>query len=59
MLWISEYWYEKLPWLYGAAGLLSLLLLGSMASFSALLLLSAAALTGWWRYEHRHLRSKR
>ena len=54
-MWISDYWYEKLPWLYSAASLLSLLLLGSLAAFSALVLLSAAALTAWWRYEHRQL----
>lgn len=52
-MWISEFWYEKLPWLYSAAALLSLLMLGSRASFSAVLLLSAAALTAWWRFEHR------
>lgn len=51
-MWISEFWYEKLPWLYAAAGLLSLLL-GSMALFSAVLLLSAGGLIAWWRYEHR------
>ncbi|CAN5275302.1 hypothetical protein BH11PSE10_BH11PSE10_17560 [soil metagenome] len=51
-MWISEFWYEKLPWLYAAAGLLSMLL-GSMARISGVLLLSAAGLIAWWRYDHR------
>lgn len=52
-MWISEYWYEKLPALYALAGVLSLALLGRPAAISATLLMGAAALTAWWRYDHR------
>ncbi|MDC6170040.1 hypothetical protein [Paucibacter sp. XJ19-41] len=52
-MWISKYWYEKLPALYAAAALLSLAWLGTPAAFSATLLMAAAALTAWWRYQHR------
>ena len=52
-MWISNYWYEKLPLLYASAALVSLALLGRPATVSALLLIAAAALTSWWRYSHR------
>ncbi|WP_397533390.1 hypothetical protein [Roseateles sp.] len=52
-MWISKYWYEKLPALYALAALMSLALLGAPAAFSATLLMAAAALTAWWRYDHR------
>jgi len=52
-MWISSFWYEKLPLLYAAAGLLCLLLLGKAAGFSALLLFGAAALVSWQRYQYR------
>ena len=52
-MWISNYWYEKLPALYAGAGLLSLTLLGRRAGFSAALLIGAAALISWWRYRYR------
>ena len=52
-MWISQFWYEKLPLLYAAAGLLCLVLLGRPAAFSATLLIGAGALTAWWRYSHR------
>lgn len=52
-MWISNYWYEKLPALYASAGLAGLLLIGLPAAFSAVLLIGAGALTAWWRYEHR------
>lgn len=52
-MWISNYWYEKLPALYAGAGLAGLLLIGKPAAFSALLLIGAGALTAWWRYDHR------
>jgi hypothetical protein len=58
-MWISDYWYEKLPLLYAGAALLSLALLGTPASFSATLLMAAAALTGWWRYSHRRQPNRR
>lgn len=52
-MWISNYWYEKLPALYVGAGLAGLLLIGAPAAFSATLLIGAGALTAWWRYDHR------
>lgn len=52
-MWISSYWYEKLPALYAGAGLAGLLLIGMPAAFSALLLIAAGGLTAWWRYDHR------
>ncbi|HEX2010304.1 MAG TPA: hypothetical protein VJN44_05130 [Roseateles sp.] len=52
-MWISTFWYEKLPALYAGAGLLSLALLGRPAAFSATLLLGAAGLVTWWRRDHR------
>jgi hypothetical protein len=53
MMWLSDFWYEKLPLLYAAAGMAALVLLGRPAMLSAMLLFAAAALTGWWRYSHR------
>jgi len=52
-MWISDFWYEKLPLFYAAAALGCLNWLGRPAAPSALLLIGAAALTGWWRYSHR------
>jgi hypothetical protein len=52
-MWISSYWYEKLPALYAGAALLSLALLGTPAGFSAAVLMGAAGLTSWLRYSHR------
>ncbi len=54
-MWISSYWYEKLPAIYAGLALLSLALLGAPAGFSAGLLLAAAGLTTWWRYSYRRL----
>jgi len=54
-MWISEFWYEKLPLFYAAGGLGCLNWLGRPAAPSALLLIGAAALTGWWRYSHRRI----
>ncbi|MDN3920235.1 hypothetical protein [Roseateles violae] len=52
-MWISEFWYEKLPWVYAGCGLLALWLIGRPAALSATLLFGAAVLTAWWRYSHR------
>lgn len=53
MMWVSDYWYEKLPALYAVAGFLSLALLGRQGAFSAALLIGASTLISWWRYSHR------
>ena len=52
-MWISKYWYEKLPLLYALAALLSLWMLGRAAAFSAAVFFSAAALITWWRNSYR------
>ncbi|MDM4765660.1 hypothetical protein [Pelomonas sp. SE-A7] len=54
-MWISEYWYEKLPALYFAWALLTLSLLGRErpAQMSAFLLVAAALLVRSWRRNHR------
>ncbi len=48
-MWLSNFWYEKLPLVYLLAALLILLVLGTHGIFSAVMLLAAAALTRWWR----------
>lgn len=54
-MWISEFWYEKLPAIYAAGGALALLGFGprSPALLSALMLFGAAALTHGWRRSYR------
>ncbi len=53
-MWVSNYWYEKLPMIYGLMALLCLGLLGRAGAFSATLFMAAAALTTWWRYSYRY-----
>ncbi|MEJ6005142.1 hypothetical protein WG899_06265 [Paucibacter sp. AS339] len=53
-MWISKYWYEKLPMIYAITALLCLWSLGRPAAFSATLFMAAAALTAWWRYCSRY-----
>ncbi|MFY7863484.1 hypothetical protein [Roseateles sp.] len=52
-MWISKYWYEKLPMIYAVTALLCLWSLGRPGAFSATLFMAAAALTSWWRYSYR------
>ncbi|QPF73360.1 hypothetical protein G8A07_10810 [Roseateles sp. DAIF2] len=52
-MWISPFWYEKLPMLYAGAGLASAALLGTPGLPSAALFLGAAMLIGWWRHDFR------
>lgn len=53
-MWVSKYWYEKLPMIYAVMALLCLALLGRPGAFSATLFMAAAALTAWWRYSYRY-----
>jgi membrane protein implicated in regulation of membrane protease activity len=53
-MWVSKYWYEKLPMIYAVMALLCLVLLGRPGAFSATLFMAAAALTAWWRYSYRY-----
>jgi len=54
-MWISAYWYEKLPALYAGAGLACWALFGLQGpgAMSGALLLGAAALTWQWRRNYR------
>ena len=54
-MWISEFWYEKLPAIYVLSGLLVLTAFGpkSPAALSAVLLFAAAMLIRSWRSNAR------
>ncbi|MEJ6002985.1 hypothetical protein [Paucibacter soli] len=54
-MWISAYWYEKLPALYAGAGAACWALFGlnGPGALSGALLLGAAGLTWHWRRSYR------
>lgn len=52
---LPKFWYEAMPALYALAGAASLALLGKPGTLSGAMLLSAAGLTAWWRYDYRQL----
>lgn len=57
---LPDWIYEPLPYIYTAVGLVATLTLDSLTGrLSGILLLSAAAVVGYWRYDYRHHRKQR
>lgn len=52
-MWISNVLYEALPAVYATTGVAGVAVFGPPAAFSAMLLIVAGGLTGWWRFNHR------
>ncbi len=60
MVTLPDWLYEPLPYVYAAAGLVAALTLDSFTGrISGLLLLSAAGVVGYWRYDYRHKEKQR
>ncbi len=52
-MWISQFWYEKLPAIYIVSGAAVMPAFGKPAALSAALLMAAGALTWYWRRSYR------
>lgn len=60
MIALPDWIYEPLPYVYATAGLVATLTLDTLTGrISGLLLLSAAGVVGYWRYDYRDKQKRR